>query len=186
MTITRAFTEDLHPRGTGAVGGQFVAASASKTAPVKAAPPAKKGAKPAQKPKGGGGNLSFDGKRGPGYGQKGGDKRVRGLQEALNRLGLTDGAGKKLVVDGKLGPKTTAAIKKAQRAAGMKADGVVTPAFLAQLAKTKKAGDLKAKPKKAMPAKKAAPKKAAPPARKAAPARPVKRPPPGKRIDVGS
>jgi len=186
MTIARAFTEDLHPRGTGALGGQFVAASAGKTAPpTKAAPPAKKGAKPAQKAKGGGGNLSFDGKRGPGYGVKGGDKRVRGLQEALNRLGLTDGGGKKLVVDGKLGPKTTAAIKKAQRAAGMKADGVVTPAFLAQLAKTKAAKDLKAKPKKAMPAKKVT----KPPAKKAAPARPAKpakRVAPGKRVNVGS
>lgn len=187
MTITRAFTEDLHPRGTGALGGQFVAAGSSSTAATKkTAPPAKKGAKPAQKPKsGGGGNLSFDGKRGPGYGVKGGDKRVRGLQEALNRLGLTDGSGKKLVVDGKLGPKTTAAIKKAQRAAGMKADGVVTPAFLAQLAKTKSAKDLKKAPaKKVTPA----PKKTAPPAKKTAPAarKPAKRIAPGKRVNIGS
>ena len=170
MTITRAFTEDLHPRGTGALGGQFVAAGAGKTTATKTAPPVKKGAAPAKKPAKGGGNLAFDGKRGPGYGTPGGDKRVKGLQEALNRLGLTDGSGKKLVVDGKLGPKTTAAIKKAQRAAGMKADGVVTPAFLAQLAKTKNAKDLKTKA----------------PAKKAAPARPAKRTAPPKKIDVGS
>lgn len=186
MTITRAFTEDLHPRGTGAVGGQFVAASTAKTAPAKkTAPPAKKGAPAKKAAKPGGGNLSFDGKRGAGYGKPGGDKRVKGLQEALNRLGLTDGSGKKLMVDGKLGPKTTAAIKKAQRAAGMKADGVVTPAFLAQLAKTKKAGDLKAKkpPAKKAAAKKAMPaKKTAPPARKAAPPRRAQ----PKKINVGS
>lgn len=152
MTITRAFTESLHARGTGAQGGQFVAKPAGQTAAKKTAP-AKKG----------GGNLSFDGKRGAGYGVKGGDKRVKALQEALNRLGLTDGNGKKLAVDGKLGPRTTAAIKKAQRKLGLKADGVVTPALLAQLTKAKKLEK----------AKKAAPAKKATPAKKAAPAKPA-------------
>jgi peptidoglycan hydrolase-like protein with peptidoglycan-binding domain len=56
------------------------------------------------------GTLSFDAKsgRGAGYGRKGGDPRVKKLQSALTRLGLTDSRGKKLSVDGKLGPKTTA------------------------------------------------------------------------------
>jgi peptidoglycan hydrolase-like protein with peptidoglycan-binding domain len=153
--IVRAFAEQLHPRGTGAVGGQFVAAGAAKkSAPAQAKPRATKSPK-------GGSSLSFDGKRGAGYGVKGGDKRVKTLQTALNRLGLTDSTGKKLAVDGKLGPRTTAAIKKAQRKLGLKPDGVVTPALLRQLAATKHGRDLKkapAKPvKKAVPAKKAAP-----------------------------
>lgn len=76
--------------------------------------------------------MSFNGRTGTGYGSKHGDARVRQLQQALNRLGMTDAVGKRLVVDGKLGPKTTAAIKKWQKAHGMKADGVVTPAMLKQ------------------------------------------------------
>jgi peptidoglycan hydrolase-like protein with peptidoglycan-binding domain len=165
MTITRAFAEELHPRGTGAVGGQFVAAgaSSSRTTPAKqqkAAPAGKKAGK------GGGGNLAFDGKRGPGYGKPGGDPRVKGLQTALNKLGFTDGSGKELNRDGKLGPKTTAAIKKAQRALGLKPDGVVTPALLRQLTAAKSAKDLKKAPAKVA-------KKAAAPAKKAAPAKPA-------------
>lgn len=146
------FTEALHVRGTGAQGGQFVAKPAAKAAPAK-------------KATGGGygnrGNLSFDGKRGAGYGVKGGDKRVKALQRALNKLGLTDGAGRELEVDGKLGPRTMAAVKKAQRKLGLKADGVVTPALLAKLAATKSAKDLKKTPAKkaTASAKKAAPRK---------------------------
>jgi hypothetical protein len=140
LDVRRAFTEALHPRGTGAVGGQFVAAGGASKAPAQ---------KAAGRRKGGGGNLSFDGKRGAGYGKKGGDKRVKALQNALNKLGLTDGSGKTLAVDGKLGPRTTAAIKKAQRRLGLKADGVVTTALLRQLTGAKSAKDLKKAPKKA-------------------------------------
>lgn len=158
LVIARAFAEQLHPRGTGAVGGQFVAGGgAKKTAPAGSS--ARKAS--AKKPSSGGDSLSFDGKRGAGYGVKGGDKRVKTLQTALNKLGLTDSAGKKLTVDGKLGPRTTAAVKRAQRKLGLKPDGVVTPALLRQLAAAKSGADLKkatAKPtKKAVPAKKAAP-----------------------------
>lgn len=149
--LSRAFTESLHVRGTGAQGGQFVTKGAAKTAPAAAK----------RTPGGRGSSMAFDGKRGTGYGVKGGDKRVRALQEALNRLGLTDGAGKKLAVDGKLGPRTTAAIKKAQRKLGLKADGVVTPGLLSQLTKAKKLE--KAKPaKKATPVKKATAPRARP------------------------
>lgn len=158
VPIRRAFTEALHPRGTGAAGGQFVAAGTSSAA--KKTAPAKKAATGKARPAKGGGNLSFDGKRGAGYGVKGGDKRVKALQQALNRLGLTDGNGNKLAVDGKLGPRTTAAIKKAQRKLGLKADGVVTPALLAQLTKAKKLEKAKKVAKKA--AKKVAPRKAMP------------------------
>lgn len=153
------WNEDLHPREAGQFATKQGASSGTGSKPKQGM-----GARPKKKPAGG--NLSFDGKRGPGYGVTGGDKRVRGLQEALNRLGLTDSSGKKLVVDGKLGPRTTAAIKKAQRQLGVKADGVVTPALLAQLTKAKAL-------KKAAPAKKtAAPaRKAVAPAKKAVPAK---------------
>lgn len=151
-----AFTESLHPR----VAGKF----ADKNAPTAA----KKSTAGKNKSE----SFSFDGKRGTGYGKKGGDARIKLLQKALNRLGLTDSRGNKLAVDGKLGPRTTAAIKKAQRKLGMKATGVVTMDFIRQLAKAKSLQKPKAeKPKKVVPAKKAAKpapaKKQAP--RKAAP-----------------
>lgn len=80
------------------------------------------------------GTLAYDpdSNTGTGYGVEGGDPRVRRLQDALNRLGLTD--GKRLTVDGKLGPKTTAAVKAAQRRLGVAPDGKVNPALLARLA----------------------------------------------------
>lgn len=148
--------EALHPR----VGGKF----------------AKKGTGSAAK--GSGEGLSYNGRTGAGYGKKGGDNRVSALQKQLNKLGLTDSQGNALKVDGKLGPRTTAAIKKAQRALGLKADGVATPGLLAKLREAKdlkslrQAGMAKKKvPVKGTGKKKGAPvKKAAPPkARKVAP-----------------
>lgn len=163
-----SFNESLHPRvesGTG--GGEFASGSAggAKAAPAKKTTPAK--ATAAKKATGATkataathphGSLAFNGKTGPGYGVKGGDKQVHSLQEALNRLGFTDGAGHKLLNDGKLGPRTTAAVKKAQRALGLKADGVVTPDLLKRITAAKTAAALKAsEPKKtAAPAKKTA------------------------------
>lgn len=144
-TIERGlFNEQLHPRGKGAQGGQFVAKGSS----------------------GSNDTIGFDAKRGTGagYGTGGkGDPRVKQLQTALNKLGFTDAAGHPLLVDGKLGPRTTAAIKRLQRRLGMKADGLVTPALLKQVrgAAAKGGKGLPAK-KRVMhhPAKKAAPKKA--------------------------
>ncbi len=78
-----------------------------------------------------------------GYDKKGGSPQVKGLQSKLNKLGLTDASGKPLAVDGKLGPKTTAAIKKAQKRLGMKPTGKADGAFLDKL----RAGD-KGKSKK--------------------------------------
>jgi peptidoglycan hydrolase-like protein with peptidoglycan-binding domain len=72
------------------------------------------------------GPMSFNGKTGAGYGVHGGDERVTALQQALNRLGVTDGRGRPLVVDGRLGPRTTEAVKAAQKRLGLKPDGVVT------------------------------------------------------------
>lgn len=107
------FDETKHPRGKGATGGQFVAKGSS----------------------GQNDTVGFDSKRGTGagYGAKGGDARVKQLQRVLNNLGFKDAAGKPLAVDGKLGPKTTAAIKRLQRKMGIKADGLVTPALLKKL-----------------------------------------------------
>jgi peptidoglycan hydrolase-like protein with peptidoglycan-binding domain/phage head maturation protease len=149
------FNESLHPRvkaGTG--GGEFSSGgSGSSSAKPAAKTSVAKKTTAAAHPHG---SLAFDGHTGPGYGEKGGDKRVHSLQEDLNRLGITDGSGKKLADDGKLGPRTTAAVKKAQRALGLKPDGVVTPALLKQLSSAKHAGDLKPDAKKtAAPAKKA-------------------------------
>jgi peptidoglycan hydrolase-like protein with peptidoglycan-binding domain len=93
-------------------------------------------------------SLSYDAKtgRGAGYGKKGGDPRVKKLQTALNRLGLTDSNGHRLLLDGKLGPRTTHAVKAAQRKLGLPADGKVTPQLLAKLVASK---SLTKKPKAA-------------------------------------
>jgi len=93
-----------------------------------------------------GGKLSFNGKTGTGYGTPGGDARVKLLQQALNDAGFTDGRGRPLAVDGKLGPLTTQAVKAAQAKLGLPQDGVVTPKLLAQI------GGLPKAPAKSKPA----------------------------------
>jgi len=149
------WNEALHPRQ----GGKF----------------AKKGTA-TQKDTSGSAGLSYNGRTGAGYGHKGGDNRVHALQSELNRLGLTDSQGNKLKLDGKLGPRTTAAIKKAQRALGMKVTGVATPALLLKLRQTK---GLKAKRPAHGAARPSAPHHTRPhqpakaPAKKAAPAKKV-------------
>lgn len=100
--------------------------------------------------------LAYDPKtnQGTGYGSKNGDERVHTLQQGLNKFGITDGDGKELRDDGKLGPKTTAAVKKLQKALGLTPNGKVTPAML-QLLKT---ADSMAALKKAVAAAKGAKK----------------------------
>ena len=144
-TVTAAWTEELHPRAPAGdpTGGQF-------------APPSDEKSKQEDK-KYAGSNMVYDPRkdRGPGYGVKGGDKRVRLLQEALNKLGLRDSKGNKLDVDGMLGPLTTQSIKAAQRRLGLKPDGVVTPKLLKQLATAKTLNPVKKQlplPKKAVSA----------------------------------
>jgi peptidoglycan hydrolase-like protein with peptidoglycan-binding domain len=51
------------------------------------------------------------------------DPRAKSIQQALNKLGITDEHGKPLLVDGKPGAHTSAAIKKWQSAHGMKPTG---------------------------------------------------------------
>lgn len=133
VAVIEAFDPSAHPRAAAgtAAGGQFAAGGG----------PAAAGKKATAKKKGE--VLSFDAKsgRGVGYGKKGGDARVRKLQAALNRLGLTDADGRRLVVDGKLGPRTTAAIKAAQKKLGLAADGKVTPQLLVKLVAAKAIGN---------------------------------------------
>lgn len=135
------FTESLHPRGPkgSANGGQFAASgqgSSSSAASHKAHPPATAHAHASVKLTK---TLSYDphSKRGPGYGVKGGDPHVRQLQDALNRLGATDSNGRRLGVDGDLGPLTTSAIERAQKALGLKVDGKVGPALFEMLLRAK-------------------------------------------------
>jgi peptidoglycan hydrolase-like protein with peptidoglycan-binding domain len=118
--------------------------------------------------------LSYNAKAntGTGYGKKGGDDRVKAAQKALNSAGMTDADGKKLVLDGKLGPKTTAAIKMYQRKHGIKpADGKITPALLKQLkdGASPAPGKGKTVHKKAALARKKGPLKKAPAAHRATP-----------------
>lgn len=93
----------------------------------------------------GGQFMSYDSSKdsGTGYDKKEGDTRVKELQQALNKLGFTDANGKPLKVDGKLGPLTTEAIKKAQQKLGVKADGKVDASFVKKLTGHK--GDAKGK-----------------------------------------
>lgn len=153
--IQRVFDEAKYKRGTGAQGGQFVSKGGAKSS-----------------------SLGFDGKRGAGYADKGGDANVKRLQKELNRLGILDGQNNGLKEDGKFGPKTTAALMRLQRKLGLKADGKVTPALLEKIKKLKPSRHeqhvmhvrhLKAQGKKVPVAKKAPAKKAPP--RKVAPKR---------------
>lgn len=147
------FDESKHKRGTGAQGGQFVAKGAS----------------------GANDTVGFDSRRGTGAGYgtgAKGDPRVKSLQTYLNNLGFKDSSGQPLKVDGKLGPRTTSAIKRLQRKLGLKADGLVTPSLLHQLRQASlKKGKAPAKKATVVPRRKAPAKKAAPaPVKKSAPA----------------
>jgi peptidoglycan hydrolase-like protein with peptidoglycan-binding domain len=81
--------------------------------------------------------LSYNAKSntGTGYGSAKGDGRVLAAQKALNKAHMTDAHGQPLRLDGKLGPKTTAALKAYQKAHGLNPDGKITPKLLAALKK---------------------------------------------------
>lgn len=136
--VQATFSTELHPRapkGSG-TGGQFTSGNtgAKSTPPPKKTAPKSKRTHRRHIPHG---QLGFDGVHGTGYGVKGGDPRVRTLQAELNRLGLLDLHGRRLAVDGKLGPLTTSSIKAAQRRLGMRATGIIAPAFIDRLRATK-------------------------------------------------
>jgi len=123
-----------HPRNAkGPGGGEFAGGSSSgssKPASSKLRAGARRTSARHPVPKG---SLGFDGRTGTGYGKKGGDARVKRLQQALNKLGIKDAAGKSLEEDGRLGPLTTSAIKAWQRKNGMKPTGMVDAASLRKL-----------------------------------------------------
>jgi len=150
--IERGWTEALHPRAA----GKF-APKGSQGTHAPAQPAAAKGGKGHKAGGKGGGadgeSLSYNGRTGAGYGSKNGDQRVHALQAELNRLGFSDAGGKSLKGDGKLGPRTTAAIKKAQKALGLKPDGIATPALLSKLKAAKKTTTHVRAPKKSVPRK---------------------------------
>ncbi len=121
------FKEDEHPRAPkGSAGGGKFAKKGSGDG-------GGSGSGGSRRP--GAGVMAFDpkGKTGTGYGKRGGDTRVRALQQALNKLGFTDGSGKSLRADGEFGPLTSAAVRKAQQKLGLPVDGKVTPALLRQI-----------------------------------------------------
>jgi peptidoglycan hydrolase-like protein with peptidoglycan-binding domain len=60
--------------------------------------------------------------RGAGYGEKGGEARVRALQRRLRSLGQRPGP-----VDGRFGPLTEAAVERLQSDSGLSVDGIVGP-----------------------------------------------------------
>lgn len=141
-----SWNSQLHPRAAAgsAGGGEFAAGGGGSGGASKTTAHGAKKTTVRKGPQ----SLSYDAKtgRGAGYGKKGGDPRVKKLQTALNRLGLTDSNGHRLLLDGKLGPRTTHAVKAAQRKLGLPADGKVTPQLLAKLVASK---SLTKKPKAA-------------------------------------
>lgn len=148
------FDEAAHPRDA---TGQFTADTGPGREGKSVLGLRAKGASlPKEEKKGGGKGKGAKGK-GKGDAEKKA-KQARALQAALKRAGFTDADGKPLKADGVVGPKTIAAIKKAQKKFGMKPDGKITPALLRRLARprmdkkhlaARQSKTLKAKPKAA-------------------------------------
>lgn len=157
----RAFADAERSRspenGDAPAGGQFAPGGGRVGGKSKGKRPAPRRRGPAR-PTAPAGHFSFDGKTGTGYGVKGGDAGVRGLQAQLTRLGVTDSDGQKLAADGRYGPRTTSAVKTLQTALGLQADGKVTPELLKQVGELKQ---LPSTPQQSKPATRRRPKPAA-------------------------
>src|SRR5690349_12426590 len=96
---------DMHAPAGSSTGGQFTSGgspSAKKTTPSKAPKKHTPGHAPSHTPSHDQGTMAYDphSGKGLGYGEPGGDRRVHQLQQALNKLGVTDSAGKPLKDDG--------------------------------------------------------------------------------------
>lgn len=135
-----------HAEAGSSTGGQFVGGGGggSPKPAAKRRPGAKRPA-----PKKPAGPMGFDGKTGTGYDTPGGDPGVKQLQGALNAMGFTDAQGKPLAVDGKFGPRTTAAVIAMQQKLGLPTDGKVSPELLARLKAAPAAAPKKAPAKRA-------------------------------------
>src|SRR5690349_18765178 len=133
---------DFHAPAGSANGGQFASGGSSSSGKASAKKQSVKKAPAGHHPTKAAhtsaphGSYAFDGHRGPGYGMKNGDPGVHHLQDDLVRLGFAK-KGDKALSDGKYGPKTSAAVKAAQKALGLKQDGIATPALIAKLKSTK-------------------------------------------------
>jgi peptidoglycan hydrolase-like protein with peptidoglycan-binding domain len=143
------FTASKHPRGA---GGLFAATAAANGKPTGAwaAGPVQSGAA---------------------HGSKN-DPRVKALQQKLNALGITDEHGKPLLVDGKPGNHTSAAIKKWQSAHGMKPTGTVDAKTMVALLSAKgpaKKRSMASRPAARKSTSRTAPARKKPAAKKAAP-----------------
>lgn len=130
--FSRAFQPEAHPRAPAGsdTGGEFAKGGGGQQ--KKPTPK-----RPTRRPTHGASNgtMAYDpnSNNGTGYDSKEGDPRVHELQQALARLGIKDSQGKPLKDDGKLGPKTTSAVKELQQQLGLKPDGKVTPALLQRI-----------------------------------------------------
>lgn len=122
--------------GGGRVGGKGKPGGKGRPAAKRPAGHSAGPAKPA-------GPLGYDGRTGAGYGIKGGDARVRTLQSVLNRFELRDSSGQPLAVDGKFGPRTTAAVKRLQKAMGEEPTGKVTEDFIKRIENAKSLQELR-------------------------------------------
>lgn len=63
-------------------------------------------------------------------------RAVRSVQAVLQRIGITDAAGRQVAVDGSYGPQTASAVKRFQRRKGLTVDGKVGPQTWKRLSKS--------------------------------------------------
>ena len=132
MAIPAPFVAAQHPRGAGGLFSATSSAAAGRPTGAWAAGP-----------------MRYNAAKhtGTGYGQRGGDARVKALQTALNKLGLKDERGRPLAVDGRLGPHTTAAVRAAQKRLGLPVDGVVSAQVMLRILTAKPAAPSRPTPR---------------------------------------
>lgn len=63
-------------------------------------------------------------------------RAVRSVQAVLQRIGITDSAGRQVVVDGSYGPQTAFAVRRFQQRKGLIVDGKVGPQTWRRLSKS--------------------------------------------------
>lgn len=63
-------------------------------------------------------------------------RAVRSVQAVLQRIGITDSAGRQVVLDGSYGPQTASAVRRFQQRKGLIVDGKVGPQTWRRLSKS--------------------------------------------------